>query len=181
MIDYKEDLNMVLKSQRIKIVTMRKSKPKKRYFLPDPIYKDSLVTQFVNNLMLKGKKSLSYSIFYIAHKFYGGKIPFWDFHITYCASKTFFLENFPYGLNVHGDCLHPNITLTANYSPGTLEILKYLGSLNIISANILWVFFEIISFFIIFYVMKKIFKFNYNLRNLLLTNKGERLGIKNGI
>tara|TARA_B100001996_G_scaffold306975_1_gene248259 strand:+ start:465 stop:932 length:468 start_codon:yes stop_codon:yes gene_type:complete len=43
---------------------MRKSKPKKRYFLPDPIYKDSLVTQFVNNLMLKGKKSLSYSIFY---------------------------------------------------------------------------------------------------------------------
>ena len=111
---------------------------------------------------------ISYSIFYIAHKFYGGKIPFWDFHITYCASKTFFLENFPYGLNVHGDCLHPNITLTANYSPGTLEILKYLGSLNIISANILWVFFEIISFFIIFYVMKKIFKFNYNLRNLLL-------------
>ena len=43
---------------------MRKSKPKKRYFLPDTIYKDSLVTQFVNNLMLKGKKSLSYSIFY---------------------------------------------------------------------------------------------------------------------
>ena len=43
---------------------MRKSKPKKRYFLPDPIYKDSLVTQFVNNLMLKGKKSISYSIFY---------------------------------------------------------------------------------------------------------------------
>ena len=33
---------------------------------------------------------ISYSIFYIAHKFYGGKIPFWDFHITYCASKTFF-------------------------------------------------------------------------------------------
>ena len=45
---------------------MRKSKPKKRYFLPDPIYKDSLVTQFVNNLMLKGKKSISYSIFYDA-------------------------------------------------------------------------------------------------------------------
>ena len=43
---------------------MRKSKPKKRYFLPDPIYKDPLITQFVNNLMLKGKKSISYSIFY---------------------------------------------------------------------------------------------------------------------
>ena len=43
---------------------MRKSKPKKRYFLPDPIYKDTLVTQFVNNLMHDGKKSLSYTIFY---------------------------------------------------------------------------------------------------------------------
>ena len=43
---------------------MRKSKPKKRYFLPDPIYKDTLVTQFVNNLMHDGKKSVSYSIFY---------------------------------------------------------------------------------------------------------------------
>jgi len=43
---------------------MRKSKPKKRYFLPDPIYKDPLITQFVNNLMIKGKKSISYSIFY---------------------------------------------------------------------------------------------------------------------
>ena len=35
---------------------MRKSKPKKRYFLPDPIFKDTLVTQFVNNLMHDGKK-----------------------------------------------------------------------------------------------------------------------------
>ena len=43
---------------------MRKSKPKKRYFLPDPIYKDTLVTQFVNNLMHDWKKSLSYTIFY---------------------------------------------------------------------------------------------------------------------
>ncbi len=43
---------------------MRKSKPKKRYFLPDPIYKDTLVTQFVNNLMHDGKKSVSYAIFY---------------------------------------------------------------------------------------------------------------------
>ncbi|HIF49268.1 MAG TPA: 30S ribosomal protein S7 [Cytophagales bacterium] len=47
---------------------MRKSKPKKRYYLPDPIYKDALVTQFVNNLMLDGKKSISYSIFYDALK-----------------------------------------------------------------------------------------------------------------
>ncbi|MCR9252703.1 MAG: 30S ribosomal protein S7 [bacterium] len=45
---------------------MRKAKPKKRYILPDPIYKDTLVTKFVNNLMLDGKKSISYSIFYNA-------------------------------------------------------------------------------------------------------------------
>ncbi|MCP4520606.1 MAG: 30S ribosomal protein S7 [Cytophagales bacterium] len=45
---------------------MRKAKPKKRYVLPDPKFKDPLVTKFVNNLMLDGKKSLSYSIFYKA-------------------------------------------------------------------------------------------------------------------
>lgn len=47
---------------------MRKAKPKKRYILPDPIYQDTLVTKFVNNLMLKGKKSTSYKIFYGAIK-----------------------------------------------------------------------------------------------------------------
>lgn len=47
---------------------MRKSKPKKRYILPDPIYKDTLVTKFVNNLMLRGKKSVAYGIFYDAIK-----------------------------------------------------------------------------------------------------------------
>jgi small subunit ribosomal protein S7 len=45
---------------------MRKAKPKKRYVLPDPKYKETLVTKFVNNLMYEGKKSLSYSIFYDA-------------------------------------------------------------------------------------------------------------------
>ena len=30
---------------------MRKAKPKKRYVLPDPKFKDVLVTKFVNNLM----------------------------------------------------------------------------------------------------------------------------------
>ena len=43
---------------------MRKAKPKKRYLLPDPKYRDTLVTKFVNNLMLDGKKSLAYGIFY---------------------------------------------------------------------------------------------------------------------
>lgn len=47
---------------------MRKAKPKKRYILPDPIYQDTLVTKFVNNLMLSGKKSISYTIFYEAIK-----------------------------------------------------------------------------------------------------------------
>ena len=34
--------------------------------LPDPRYKDVYVTQFVNNMMLDGKKSISYDIFYEA-------------------------------------------------------------------------------------------------------------------
>ncbi len=45
---------------------MRKSRPKKRILLPDPVYNDTLVTRFVNNLMVSGKKSLSYQIFYDA-------------------------------------------------------------------------------------------------------------------
>lgn len=45
---------------------MRKSKPKKRYILPDPKFQDTMVTRFVNNLMLDGKKSIAYSIFYDA-------------------------------------------------------------------------------------------------------------------
>ncbi|WP_266362321.1 30S ribosomal protein S7 [Tellurirhabdus rosea] len=43
---------------------MRKAKPKKRYVLPDPKFREVLVTKFVNNLMYEGKKSISYSIFY---------------------------------------------------------------------------------------------------------------------
>jgi small subunit ribosomal protein S7 len=43
---------------------MRKAKPKKRYVLPDPKFKDTLVTKFVNNLMYDGKKSIAYAIFY---------------------------------------------------------------------------------------------------------------------
>ena len=43
---------------------MRKTKPKKRILLPDPKYHDVMVTRFVNNLMLQGKKSIAYSIFY---------------------------------------------------------------------------------------------------------------------
>lgn len=45
---------------------MRKSKPKKRYLLPDPKFQDTLVTKFVNYLMEEGKKSVAYTIFYDA-------------------------------------------------------------------------------------------------------------------
>ncbi len=45
---------------------MRKSRPKKRTILPDPKYKDVLVTKFINNIMLQGKKDLSFKIFYEA-------------------------------------------------------------------------------------------------------------------
>ena len=45
---------------------MRKAKPKKRYILPDPKFNDTLVTRLVNNLMVDGKKSIAYRIFYDA-------------------------------------------------------------------------------------------------------------------
>jgi small subunit ribosomal protein S7 len=45
---------------------MRKAKPKKRILLPDPKFGDVEVTRFVNNLMLEGKKSIAYNIFYNA-------------------------------------------------------------------------------------------------------------------
>ena len=45
---------------------MRKARPKKRIILPDPKYNDTLVTKFVNNLMMGGKKTIAYKIFYEA-------------------------------------------------------------------------------------------------------------------
>lgn len=45
---------------------MRKTKPKKRIILPDPKFNDVLVTKFVNNIMLNGKKSVAFNIFYEA-------------------------------------------------------------------------------------------------------------------
>ena len=47
---------------------MRKSKPKKRILLPDPVFGDKEVTRFVNHLMLDGKKTTSFDIFYDAMK-----------------------------------------------------------------------------------------------------------------
>ena len=45
---------------------MRKSIPKKRELVPDPRFKDTLVTRFVNSLMVDGKKSVALSVFYDA-------------------------------------------------------------------------------------------------------------------
>lgn len=42
----------------------RRRSAQKREILPDPKYHDKLVTKFINNLMLDGKKSLAERIFY---------------------------------------------------------------------------------------------------------------------
>ncbi|MBE6196848.1 MAG: 30S ribosomal protein S7 [Rikenellaceae bacterium] len=53
---------------------MRKAKPKKRILLPDPKFNDVMVTRFVNNLMLDGKKSIAYEIFYDSLELVGKKM-----------------------------------------------------------------------------------------------------------
>jgi small subunit ribosomal protein S7 len=45
---------------------MRKTKPKKHPVSPDPRYNDPVVTKFVDNIMLRGKKNVAYKIFYDA-------------------------------------------------------------------------------------------------------------------
>ena len=45
---------------------MRKSPAKKRRLLPDAKFNDTMVTQFVNNMMYDGKKSTAFKIFYNA-------------------------------------------------------------------------------------------------------------------
>lgn len=45
---------------------MRKRKPKVRIIAPDPRYGDEMVTQFVNMMMLEGRKSAAFKVFYDA-------------------------------------------------------------------------------------------------------------------
>lgn len=45
---------------------MRRSKAKKKIILPDPKFNEILVTKFVNNIMLQGKKNVAFNIFYDA-------------------------------------------------------------------------------------------------------------------
>ena len=53
---------------------MRKAKPKKHILLPDPKFGDVMVTRFVTSLMLDGKKSIAYTIFYDALDMVGEKM-----------------------------------------------------------------------------------------------------------
>jgi small subunit ribosomal protein S7 len=53
---------------------MRRKKAKKIAILPDPKFKDVQVTKFVNNMMLDGKKNLSFKIFYDAMEMIDGKV-----------------------------------------------------------------------------------------------------------
>ena len=45
---------------------MRNRKAPERTIIPDPKFQSELVSKFVNNLMLQGKKSTAYTIFYDA-------------------------------------------------------------------------------------------------------------------
>ena len=54
---------------------MRKSKPKKRLILPDPVHGDVRVTKFVNHLMYDGKKNTAFTIFYTALDIVKSKMP----------------------------------------------------------------------------------------------------------
>tara|TARA_B100001758_G_scaffold147400_1_gene127125 strand:- start:335 stop:805 length:471 start_codon:yes stop_codon:yes gene_type:complete len=45
---------------------MRKKRAKKRILLPDPKFASTIVTRFVNNLMLDGKKNTAFKVFYTA-------------------------------------------------------------------------------------------------------------------
>lgn len=53
---------------------MRRRQAKKHTILPDPKFKDILVTKFVNNLMLHGKKNVSFKIFYDAIEIVKAKV-----------------------------------------------------------------------------------------------------------
>ncbi|MDR0734044.1 MAG: 30S ribosomal protein S7 [Dysgonamonadaceae bacterium] len=54
---------------------MRKTKPKRRRILPDPVFGDQKVTKFVNHLMYDGKKSIAFDIFYTALENVKTKLP----------------------------------------------------------------------------------------------------------
>ncbi len=54
---------------------MRKTKPKKREIIPDPVFNEVSVTRFVNHLMYDGKKSTAFDIFYSSLENVKAKLP----------------------------------------------------------------------------------------------------------
>ena len=54
---------------------MRKRRAKRRILLPDPKFESILVTRFVNNLMLDGKKNTAFKCIeiFVNTKFEGGR------------------------------------------------------------------------------------------------------------
>ncbi|VBB44670.1 30S ribosomal subunit protein S7 [uncultured Paludibacter sp.] len=54
---------------------MRKTKPKKRVILPDPVFNEAMVTKFVNHLMFDGKKTVAFGIFYNSLEVVKTKLP----------------------------------------------------------------------------------------------------------
>ena len=64
----------------------RRRRVPKRPLLPDPKFKSTLVTRFVNNLMKDGKKSTAESIFYDAIDDYGHDYDY-DYYDYCCSSK----------------------------------------------------------------------------------------------
>jgi len=52
----------------------RRREAHKREIIPDPIYKNKLVTKFINSIMIQGKKSVAELIFYKALKQCEGRI-----------------------------------------------------------------------------------------------------------
>ncbi len=53
---------------------MRKTRAKRRILSPDPKFNDPFVTRFVNNLMLNGKKTVAFKIFYDSLEIIGEKL-----------------------------------------------------------------------------------------------------------
>jgi small subunit ribosomal protein S7 len=53
---------------------MRRRKAKVNPILPDPKFNEVMVTKFVNNLMLDGKKNLAFKIFYDAMEIVDNKV-----------------------------------------------------------------------------------------------------------
>ncbi len=51
----------------------RRSKPRKRIPMPDPVYNDVEVSKFINRLMTRGKKSVAERVFYEAVELMEGK------------------------------------------------------------------------------------------------------------